>query len=889
MKNQIAIMIVVGIVCISVSGCHSCQTIRSAQTDAPSDTIQPMAEEDTAEEDTGWERIHGVMTCVAESGCEHAGLHYPSWYVLGTEPKPPKQLDGYILDFDGYRCNAESCACGESAVRKGAYCNDEQFASGDSINRVWNSDFFSENCGHELCGKGGVCAEGRCLCDGKPDGPANKNEYECLEQRDKSLKKTWLCSNDAGCTCGDVICPKGATCHNGRCLCGTTDVTPTTPQQRADNSTLWCVDDKLTCTQEDGCSCGGEVCPQGAICHNGRCLCGTMDVTPTTPQQRADNPTLWCFNDKLICNQEDGCSCGGEFCPKGTICHDGQCLCGKLNISAHGPDVPSDLSGYTCENDALLICESESCQCGDQIIENEECEDCEHVVQYCVNGEILEFHYDLESDYELNEKTEISGAIRLEIEHFASCEDDFSVEKKDICIDPNGCMTRDGHHMPFLYFLEYCHERGNNEPLRYNPKPIPGDGYDCDIDGLWICNDSTCECGENTCPEGSQCDNGKCSCYGEPIMAGYDCEEYEDGIQRCQQDSCKCGAETIKRDERCYKNMPVCSKQILTGCMCKGDLLKGRLLPLPDGYTCGKQGDFVCQQEDGCICGNTKCSKNEKCQEGQCSVPSWMCDGTPDNLSDAVNHPTCIDNMWCIQYVDAAEFCMCPDGQSTIYRYRDKNGERKQTCPAQDYISTYSPYKDRIKYSGEGYWLNNNAYRPTCGTDFVPEHLDSYVCSIHDFEDCSCNHSSCTQYPDFDGWLCIDPSGCKCGSLSCPVGSYCNKENGNFVCGYQNPVFEKICETKSDQVVCHSFSADLTPEEISRGGLLPAANRIPYHYGPAGWICPDDAGCACGNAICPKGHYCLGAGQCSLNTGTIPNITFKSWILGEVDTYEYYR
>ena len=824
MNLKSSIIIVFGIVCLSVTGCHSAQKTRSASIGLPCESIQSMGEESA-----GWECIRGVPTCAAESGCQHAGMHYPTWYVLGTEPKPPKQLDGYILVHKGYLCNAESCACGESAVRKESLCNADQFASGDGIGTVLNEYYHAESdqCGHELCGAGGVCAEGRCLCDGKSDGPANKNEYECRKPNGESKEQTWFCNRKEGCTCGDAICPAESQCIDGRCLCG------------------------------------------------------TMDVTPATSQQRADIVTLDCFNDVLTCMNTEGCSCGGDFCPMGAICRDGQCLCGRFNISAHGPDIPTDLSGYRCDDDTLLRCDSSaSCTCGDQTIENhsddEEYDGVSETAKYCVYGEILELDYE---EFRLSEKSEISGAIRVNAHYPDSCEGLDS--DYDICVEPNGCVMPDGQRMPFLHIMEYCTEYpGSGKPKRHSPKPLKGN-YSC-TDGYWYCTDSKCKCGENMCPYGAQCDNGQCSCFGEPVMPGYICG-WQDGIQKCDQESCVCGSETIKRHNECDHNVPVCNAHIQTRCMCKGHMV-------PDGYKCGEEGDFVCENEDGCICGDTKCIKNEKCSEGQCAVPSWVCGDKPDTLKDPESGSTfCKDNMWCISYSsDGGENCLCPDGQSWIYSYRDDDGEHKQPCPTEEYISTFSQYKDRIRYSGDG--LYDNAYRPTCGTDFVPEQLDSYVCLLHDAFWSSCDYK-CDPYAGYDGWLCVEASGCGCGSQTCPVGSFCTKENGDFACNYQNKVFERKCDTRSVPVVCRSFSADLTPEIIARGGLLP----VDYHseivgifdypgdnlHLPVGWICPNDAGCACGNATCAKGHFCLGPGHCSLNTGTIPNMTYKSWILGE--------
>lgn len=65
---------------------------------------------------------------------------------------------------------------------------------------------------------------------------------------------------------------------------------------------------ELQCVQESGCTCGNDICPQGFVCHYGKC----MHVNILEEEGK--------INTTFYCDRNSGCKCGEEMCPQNGFC-----------------------------------------------------------------------------------------------------------------------------------------------------------------------------------------------------------------------------------------------------------------------------------------------------------------------------------------------------------------------------------------------------------------------------------------------------------------------------------------------------------------------------------------------------------------------------------------
>ena len=186
-------------------------------------------------------------------------------------------------------------------------------------------------CPSGSCDSGAHCVNGYCVID--PCCGKNCGDLVCVDG---------TCENH--CPQGDVNCPQGEICRQGRCvpadcyhpdhLCG--------PGLLCQNGV--CVADPchgLTCPDDTFCSggiclsvCDGVSCPVGEACQNGACQ--PLPCGGACPQGQ----------DCL----DGGCSadpCYNLSCPAGLVCVNGRC--------ADGP-----CSGITCPPG--LVCENGQCR-----------------------------------------------------------------------------------------------------------------------------------------------------------------------------------------------------------------------------------------------------------------------------------------------------------------------------------------------------------------------------------------------------------------------------------------------------------------------------------------------------------------------------------------------
>ena len=256
--------------------------------------------------------------------------------------------EGYTCEDDIARCVHDTCRCGKTECERGEACDGKGCLCGNDAapgrnylckSAAWVCPTHDGcNCGNNLCFENMVCSKGECLCDGKP---APEENYRC-EERPEGL--SWVCNAEVHCRCYNNFIAKGDVCRpiscgenevlkNGGCFCGD-NAALGSPWRCADAHGVY----ENICASTEGCLCGKETCPWGSVCKSGGCY--DRISGEAVPEGIHYKMTL----GYALCIQEDGCACGKTSCAEEEYCVSGACYKNPVFRMINGRRVFFDIS-----------------------------------------------------------------------------------------------------------------------------------------------------------------------------------------------------------------------------------------------------------------------------------------------------------------------------------------------------------------------------------------------------------------------------------------------------------------------------------------------------------------------------------------------------------------
>ncbi len=723
----------------------------------------------------------------------------------------------------GCTCNGQACPLYSACVNGSCVAPADEFV-----------DAHSKSCHRN----GKYTADGRCLCNGVE---ITDDNYECSETG------IVYCAN-FNCACGQNTCSYQETCSEGRCLCrGAENPIP-------GSTSYQCSDGQWVCNS-DACKCGDNVCSKGSICSNGQCVCGP-DKHPQPKKlegyQCTTNPKVR-RHDAWICKESTGCECGGIYCPINNACINETCYCSSPNEAFKPVAYPSpNNEGYTCENiqvtldasgewlnDTVVndwVCnKEEGCQCGSTVCPTN---------TRCHSGQCICGTTELARGYACDRTVRNDDGNAMQ-DGTQVCENDQckcggkACPKNAMCID-NECI---------------CSGTLNTSNI---------EDYRCDVENLggwpetirrtWMCNKPEgCACGSQKCFGSATCNNGQCECFNtaspgpewicnfgwtcnkiEGCMAGGKLIRSGNNYRACpyvgyetKKDGCYCGNNKYEGDiaSEYYCNEGnkslVCSKSLCTAdnvkCPLGALLVDGKCvhkntkepLTTQDGYI--SNGTLrVCINEDGCQCGLETCPQGKACLMGH--TLHYFGYNTDELIIQDFHFQLPNYNLWKLSADEEYD----RDPSKELFSMQD-NPEIKATID-------------------QNYGMITFSYSPILMS--VP--------------------------------VCLNPAGCPCGNTTCREGAFCDFKSS--ACIYGAAYAEQICnyapsnddeDESTDRLSAAKAGISATADGLCVcRGTIRDPREMGYTCSAYGWSCTDAQGCACGNATCNQGAFCVKPGVC---------------------------
>jgi len=389
-------------------------------------------------------------------------------------------------------------------------------------------------------------------------------------------------------------------------------------------------DDGDPCTVDDRCGlgvCEGRPALDCSGLDDGACVVGVCD-----PE------TVTCVAAPKV----EGSSCeDGDLCTTGDICEAGQCVGAVTDCSGlAGPCRAAACAPETGACEVEVFDDNTTCDDGDLCT----------VDGVCVAGECEETAVDcadLDAPCQIGQCSPDTGACEAVVfEDGDSCEDGNPCTVGETCVagacggatqlpDGESCGWDDDLCMT----PGTCHSGVCSGGPKECPEPAPCQAA--------VCDPETGECGVETLPDGTACDDRDACTVGEVCSDGVCgsgenqcfCRDQPDGTA-CD-DGQRCTANDVCDTGACL-GTPISCSQLDDGVCLVGacDPTSGECvaLPVPDGTTCS-DGD-VCTSEDRCAggyCGGQPkdCSAlDTACEVGVCEAGQGGCvaEARPDGL-----------------------------------------------------------------------------------------------------------------------------------------------------------------------------------------------------------------------------------------------------------------
>ena len=399
-------------------------------------------------------------------------------------------MDSRGREKKAWKCTEETCICGGKACANGALCMDEQCYCGAypleegyaCVDDMARCEHDTCRCGKTECERGEACDGKGCLC-GNVKAPG-KN-YLCKSG-------AWECPTHDGCNCGNALCFDNMVCHNGACLCGGRPAPDEDYRcEERPEGLSWVCHADVHCRCYDNFIAKGDVCrPVSCGEHEtlkgGGCFCGES-ASLGVPWRCASVQGKY----ENVCASTEGCQCGKETCPWGSVCREGSCV-----DRVTGSPVPEGIQ-YKMTHGYALCIQEDGCTCGKTTCRNE---------TYCVGGACYE-----------NPVFRMIGGQRVafDISEVREVRDEYDIANDPAPMTPNYNRVWDevlvgehycgGMEMPRDPSLYVC---------RYETWMSGACGKDAGTVSYravgWICTSDKCPCGEGACVKNEACLNGYC-------------------------------------------------------------------------------------------------------------------------------------------------------------------------------------------------------------------------------------------------------------------------------------------------------------------------------------------------------------------------------------------
>ncbi len=743
-----------------------------------------------------------------------------------------------------------------------------------------------QTCPQSQCPQSAECVSGKCVCNGFPMNAAEATTWGC--------DQSWHCTETNGCIFeGKSVKPftrievefveavpvqaavetEQALDENGEAApeqaahANVDDkaekkgqkVKPKSEKQLAEEAEKAAIEamqvlqevKSYRIVEEDNFKCGGE----------------------KTPDEDLEDREYACSNGQWVCNRWKGCRCGSE-----EACH-GACVQGKCEQPKYTPS-------------STVYCKEGNCPCGDGFCaQNAIC-----VAGMCQCGDAKSVpgnnHALVSNQY---------GQFTC-----SALEDDYDQSLMIwACVQNHGCVTLDGRHYPKYTILhddreltlctpskdDNCHVLEKSRYLDFfsgtkevegkiQPSPLawyhvhgetdtttatPGVYGDCVISKEQSCESEDKSVFEyhgtskSMLPGESglevvyiqalnvkKCEGGTRYCHGrdnEPIAApavsdGYVCKKVNMLPPSVTEDAAPKIVKGAKGKNGKAKKLEVVVKPVIppdedirawvcddpNGCSCgEGKCPQTGIChqekctynghEIWEGYLCSEKG-CVCQNES-CQCGENSCSKNMMCDGSQCTCNGFL-------KPSGGGYECTLESGW---------------------RCRNEEG-----CQCGEEPCSYSS-------SCEG---------DVCLCDGHPKPGRNFVCQT-DLWKCEAEECSCFGVSTHRGGVC-DTRICKGHETSRNNECYCglSKAISNYACERAAGRYENVCENVAGcpcanttcpyQTVCREGGT--CHDRTTLAPLLPA-NRYELNSGIA--KCTQDGGCACGTGKgwCAKDKYCI--------------------------------
>jgi len=491
--------------------------------------------------------------------------------------------------------------------------------------------------------------------------------------------------------------------------------------------------------------------------------CGNDEIS-------AEESQNWvCLDDVLVCHSKAGCLWQGKKIPDRVKLYNHHLYC-------NDEPLPDKFEGLTCfdamsanigsrfSENTDLICEKESCECGETTISQP---------MACL-GEVPTNTPNFKQVYPsqkrkrgtvLKDGVMYCGDAPLNLDEYKGMNENdlFCSNGNWICIHNCRCSTKEstGRFGHCEGGLSYCGTKHNNRPRNEEV-------YSC-RDGQWVCPEPYgCECGKNKCTQNQICQNGKClgdGVYWRSEIAGpYDLANEGDPASE---------ELTIIGNSKEDSGEPEMRRKIRRRC---------NLFYIPqeqrDRYACETSYDYIvdsssnslsvrnevrgmrCVSKEGCACANDTCPYGALCQDGRCLLDRnyslMACNNKTMIFSRDVIRRECLFNFGSTRYTNYFK--------PRVDQARLINEGEIDHCD----INTKQwddSYLTRFEYWDGDSWLIDNldpSYYITpegdckCGNAVLPPGMTGdYICDAT------------------IGYICKSHDGCACGSETCKENETC--------------------------------------------------------------------------------------------------------------------
>ena len=483
-------------------------------------------------------------------------------------------------------------------------------------------------CGGQTCEINHACMDGQCMdgmaesvemCDGEPLMLGYRCARNWLGYSANGYIEFGQVCTEERCSCGDMICPEGATCSHGQCLCGQ-DIKPGGNYRCEAGYWRSCQDNESNppkpggwyCDILAGCDCNGKhieknekcstACYGGSIQKDG-CYCGDSRIEADANAEYA----CALINDKptIVCASPRGCPCGIETCPASTACVNDKC------IDPLQGEVIESKSDATTLTPPLACRAVNGCSCGEKTCKKGD---------FCLNNTCTEniwaaiiHNHRVFYDF-INIQHAIEDPRYAKPETFFAFSDAYL--PKNWSIDPqNPNFDQIAWHEILLKGYD------SSMPEEYAVTPY-FKRYYCGFNEIVFKADKSrcaleegCTCGKTKCPRGAECANSKClfdEVYNESMCGG-----------RPQIKADLLRSTSVDKAGNC-----VCSGITLNPALTNSadvSIHDNRRNAISDLYLCTDFG-WICRNAKGCPCGEESCHLGAICgANGRCSSVIGTC------------------------------------------------------------------------------------------------------------------------------------------------------------------------------------------------------------------------------------------------------------------------